>query len=160
METTLPEPASQFPTPARRGVRIRAFGLARDVAFQHLVSVHRSRQAEGVSVHIFKSREGSLPIPVLWRKLKANSAIPSFVELGVDIFGYEVDLAVASDEFAHRRVARRQGQREARSAIRRPDLDPPASRLEELIHYKPKTKLVEVESQASFLIANKDHDEM
>ena len=78
----------------------------------------------------------------------------------MDIFGYEVDLRVASDEFPSRRVGRRKGQREARAAIRRCDLDPPASRFEAVIHHQPKTKLVEVETQASFLIANEDHDEM
>jgi len=29
-----------------------------------------------------------------------------------------------------------------------------------LIHHQPEAKLVNVESQASFLIANEDHDEM
>jgi hypothetical protein len=115
---------------------------------------------ERVSVHIFKSRERSAPLGFLGWKLKANSVIAPFGELGVDIFGNEIDLRVASDEFLCRRVRHRQGKRETRAAIRRRNLDPPPTRFEAFIHHKPETKLVDVESQASFLIANEDHDEM
>jgi hypothetical protein len=117
-------------------------------------------EPEGVSIHNFKSCEDSAPCWNLRRRVKANATLAPFVVFGVDIFGDEVELAIATDEFVCLGIRWRQGQGDACAAVRRRNLDPSAARLEDFIHHQPETKLVNVETQASLLIANENHSEV
>jgi hypothetical protein len=117
-------------------------------------------KAERVTVHVFESREDSTPGRDLRWKKKANSATPPFVELGGDILGEKVNLAVAAYGVIGLGAGCGLGQCNVGVAVWRRDLDPPTAGFNALIYHYPEAKLVDVETQAAILIANKNHDEV
>ena len=92
--------------------------------------------------------------------MKVHATTAPFGEFGVDVFGEKDNPGVAPDEFVCAGLRRRQGQSEVCAAIRRRNFDPAATRLECVIDYDAETKLVHVETQAPFLIADENHDEV
>lgn len=87
-----------------------------------------------------------------------HSAAAPFVVLGLDIFGDEVNACVAANE-CRDRIRQSFCECDVCGAVGGSDFDPADTR-DALIHNQAETELVQVEAQASFLIANKDHDEM
>ena len=84
-------------------------------------------KAERVTVHVFESREDSTPGRDLRWKKKANSATPPFVELGGDILGEKVNLAVAAYGVIGLGAGCGLGQCDVGVAVWRRDLDPPTA---------------------------------
>src|SRR6266567_2918745 len=119
-----------------------------------------ARKPKRISVHIFEAGEYSAPGRNLRWKLKADSAAAPLLEFGGDVFGDEVDLAIASDKLVYVGIGAGLGESDIGTAVRRTDLDPPATMLESLIHEQPEADLVQVETQTPLLIANEDHDEV
>ncbi len=88
-----------------------------------------------------------------------NSAAEPFVVFGGDVFGQEIDVGIASEEFLCIGAWGNLCQGEVRAAVRRADFNP-ADALDLLIDDDAEAELVHVEAQAAFLIADKDHDEV
>ena len=94
-----------------------------------------------------------------WRR-KSHTVCTPFVEFGGHIFGDEVDIGVATNQSVRVTVGLGLGQREAGIAVGGRDLNPSASGRENLVDDQAETELVGVETQASLLIANENHDKM
>src|SRR5882724_4275718 len=99
-------------------------------------------QSERISVRIFKPRENSTPRRFLRWRMKANSALTPFVELGNYVFREKVNLAVAPNEFALLGIWPCRDEREIGATIKRCDFDPPVAGFKAMIHHHPETKLV------------------
>ncbi len=133
---------------------------AQPLEIPYLRQLIKTRKPKRISVHIFKPCEYSAPGRHLRWKLKADSSAAPLLEFGCDVLCDAVNLAIASDKFVCVGIGFCQRESDIRAAVRRPNLDPPATRLEGLIHQQPETELVHVETQTSLLITNEDHDEM
>jgi hypothetical protein len=117
-------------------------------------------EPERVPVNVFKSSEDSAPFRLVGWERKTNSATAPLVELGGDIFGDEVNLCVASNQLLRLGAGNAQGKSKGSAPVRWCNLDPPNARVKPLIHDDPKPKLVDVESQAAFLITHENDDEV
>ena len=87
-----------------------------------------------------------------------HSAAAPFVVLGLDIFGDEVNASIATNECRYR-IRQSLCECDVCGAVGGSDFDPADTR-DGLIDNQAEMELVQVEAQASFLIANKNHDEV
>jgi hypothetical protein len=89
---------------------------------------------------------------------EANSAVAPLAEFVNHIFGNEDDPRRPADQLVFRRVRRGLYEREHRSAVARRHRDPTLTRLKTGIKCQFESKLINVESQAAFLIPYENID--
>jgi hypothetical protein len=95
--------------------------------------------------------------PCRLRRSMQHAAAPFFV-LSLDILGDEVNARVSAHELRHR-IRHSLRECDVCGAVRGSDFDPADAR-DMLIHNQTEAELVQLEAQASLLIANEDHDEV
>ena len=144
----------------------------------HLVEAHQRKR---ISIDVSKAREHSSPnrrrLSGRYRRvrrtpgrnphlileafqarriLKANPALPPFLELGHDVFGDKSNVCGPSNQLVLFRVGLGRHQRQVRSAFGRGNGYPAASGLKAGIKGQIEPKLLHVEPRASVQIANVD----
>src|SRR5437016_10605588 len=107
---------------------------------------------------VFEAGERSGPSPSLRRMTKPNPALTPSVEFGSDIVGNKYRLSRTTDELIFFRLGLGSDEREQRGAIRRANQNEAAMLPKLVINDQTESKLVQVKSQASILIANEDGD--
>ena len=85
---------------------------------------------------------------------ESNPALAPFAELGGDIFGDKNNLCGPANELVLCRIGIRRDQRQHRRAIRRRDRYPALAGLQAGVKCQIETQLIQVEPQASILIAH------
>ena len=90
--------------------------------------------------------------------LKLNAALTPFPELGRDVFGDKDDLGGPADELVLSRPGPRCNKREHRRSVGRGDRYPAGTGRKAGIEGQGESQLVQIESQASVVIANEDGD--
>ena len=106
-----------------------------------------------------EASEDPSPCWLLWWKQKAHSTFAPFFVLGVNVFGEKENPAIAANQLVVRRIGLGSDECQVRAAIRRGYLDPSFARLKAVIHHQLKSKLVDIELHAAFLIAY-EHDDV
>jgi len=155
---TSPGLDARFRVRARPGVRLRTSDKRAAPCCHSERQLIKASQAERVSVGIFESREDSTPLRFVWRRRETHPAAAPFFVFGLDILGDEVNARVSANELRHR-IRHSLRECDVCGAVRGSDFNPADAR-DVLIHNQAETELVQIEAQASLLIANEDHDEM
>jgi hypothetical protein len=101
-----------------------------------------------------------LDAPEARRMAKANTAVAPFTKFSGDIFSDKDDVGGASDELVIRRVRLGLNQREHGGAIGRRDGDPALAGVQTGVKREVESKLIEIEAQAAFLIADEHVNRM
>lgn len=86
--------------------------------------------------------------------MEPDPALAPFFAFGAYVFGHENNLGGLTDELAFFRAGLRSDQRKTCRPIRRANGQPAIARREAVIKSQMKSKLIQVEPQASILIAN------
>src|SRR5260370_32417575 len=92
------------------------------------------------------------------RMMKANPALAPLIVLGSDVLGHKNDVAAPANELVFFGVGLRSNESKDRSAIRGSNRYPAITGFHAGINDQTEPKLVQVESQASILIANQDRN--
>jgi hypothetical protein len=122
----------------------------------HIVEAHKRK---GVPIHILEGGEHSAPDRGPRRMMKMNPALTPLLIHGIDIFGDENDLSRPANQIIFFRAWLRRDKRNNRAAIRRRHRYPAATAFKAVISNQVESKLIQVELQASILIANENRGE-
>src|SRR5262245_35719912 len=93
------------------------------------------------------------------RMMKTNSALTPLLIYGIDVFSDENNLPRPANQLIFFGAGRRSDKRKDRAAVRRPDRYPSAATFKAVINEQTESELVQVESQASILIADENRGE-
>ena len=113
-------------------------------------------QLEAVAVDVLKTGEGDAEDRLLWRLVEAHAVLLPELVGGVDVLGDEADLSVAADEPVFVGAGFGSDEREDGLTIRRGDCDPTSVVGESDVGEDAEAKVVDVEIEAAFVIADVD----
>ena len=136
--------------------RLQLLGNRAASPFDFSSQVVPFRKYERIPVLVFEAGEGSAPSPGLRRMAKANPGLTPGTEFGRDIFGNKYGVSWATDELIFFRFRLGGDEREQRGTIRRGNQNKAGLLPKVVINDQTESKLVQVESKASILVANEN----